>query len=1003
MDMKIRHIILPLGALVLGILVLFAAPASAQTGEAVYVIPLSKSGYEQAFALAYSPDGKYFAVGGSSGIYLFDAQKLSEIDLIQTNARARSVIFLPGSNTLAAALFDNTIKLWDVPQDRLTTTLQGHQGWVRSISASDDGSLLASASDDNTIRIWRVSDGKPLLTLDKDTQGVRAVALSPDGKLVAGALEDKTVRVWRVSDGKPVYALVGHTDWVRCLAFSPDGSLLASGSFDMTVRLWRVSDGKLVQTLGGHTSSILKVAFSPDGKTLASSAVDESIRLWQVSDGNLIRILKGYTGFIYALAFSPDGKTLASGGGDNALRLWDLDALGPASLPTAAQQEDSGDIQSTTSDCRECHHPQGQSRPARVLDVPCTACHTNGANLEWCPAFPRSLEAPEGADSYTPPAIPAGLPIESDGIAILIASPSNGETLYARNGITAPAFIVGHVFPGKNLPSALQVQLKIWSGDKNTATLITTPSPTGQFKFNLAINPGGALPYPIKLGGFDCAPCHEDYRSAAPLPDGEVRIVVNVTGMDGQQASDSRWVRVDSSEEAAVSVQVLDDVTQAPLPDLSVQTATILYGWRSRFGQGSTDANGMAQLNLETLSQVPTDYDLTIAPQVYNGQLYSSPKPLHIASKPGITSYPTVILTAHGQAGQIIGNFSGTAPTAPSKGINIWAIHLPAGPVYQTSSTPQAVFTFNPIPIGQYLIAPDFYVLAGQGLYASPQNVDLFKSPQTSLAVTLQKGNQITGKVTSQNGSALPFAWVTTGMPAVANPVNPLSGLFQIPDLGNSGSLLTASAPGYYSQSQRADSSNDQVNFVLLPRPDMRLLGWGSGQVSVPPESSAMISEGTINLDYGWIWGKGGADKPLTINLPGQAVSISNGEFALEKPVEGTGWLYLYTGTAQVKFDGDKAPVEVESRQMIALTGGAKAIPMQEAVAMALHPATRNAPVPEVIQPSLSARIQNWLVKAGIGFAQFITFITYIISLVALFAMPLYVLFFRKRRNRPDA
>ena len=61
------------------------------------------------------------------------------------------------------------------------------------------------------------------------------------------------------------------------------------------------------------------------------------------------------------------------------------------------------------------------------------------------------------------------------------------------------------------------------------------------------------------------------------------------------------------------------------------------------------------------------------------------------------------------------------------------------------------------------------------------QNIDLFKLPQTSLAITLQKGHQIIGKVSSQNGSALPFAWVTTGMPGTANPVNPMTGGFLIP------------------------------------------------------------------------------------------------------------------------------------------------------------------------------------------------------------------------------
>ena len=104
------------------------------------------------------------------------------------------------------------------------------------------------------------------------------------------------------------------------------------------------------------------------------------------------------------------------------------------------------------------------------------------------------------------------------------------------------------------------------------------------------------------------------------------------------------------------------------------------------------------------------------------------------------------------------------------------------------------------------------------------------------------------------------------------------------------------------------------------------MIGWGPGQVSIPPETKATIDNAAVSLDYGWIWGKGGANGPLSITLAGQVVSVTNGEFALEKPVNGTGWLYIYAGSAQVKFDGDKAPVDVGNRQMIALTSGAKPI-----------------------------------------------------------------------------
>ena len=41
----------------------------------------------------------------------------------------------------------------------MTLLVQGHGGWVTSVSFSPDGSLIASGSWDNTVRICSVKDG----------------------------------------------------------------------------------------------------------------------------------------------------------------------------------------------------------------------------------------------------------------------------------------------------------------------------------------------------------------------------------------------------------------------------------------------------------------------------------------------------------------------------------------------------------------------------------------------------------------------------------------------------------------------------------------------------------------------------------------------------------------------------------------------------------------------------------------------------------------------------
>ena len=71
-------------------------------------------------------------------------------------------------------------------------------------------------------------------------------------------------------------------------------------------------------------------------------------------------------------------------------------------------------------------------------------------------------------------------------------------------------------------------------------------------------------------------------------------------------------------------------------------------------------------------------------------------------------------------------------------------------------------------------------------------------------------------------------------------------------------------------------------------------------------------------------------------------------------------------------------------------------IDMEESVIQALHPKLGSAPF-EIIQPTATARIQNWL-ASSIGTAQMVTLSPLSLCLTLL-AIPLVVLFFYKKRK----
>lgn len=82
-------------------------------------------------ALAFAPDGKQVALGGSSGqVYLFQATDGKLVRAMQQphSAGVTAVVFHPGSAALASASRDRVVRLWNPTSGQLLKALEGHTG-----------------------------------------------------------------------------------------------------------------------------------------------------------------------------------------------------------------------------------------------------------------------------------------------------------------------------------------------------------------------------------------------------------------------------------------------------------------------------------------------------------------------------------------------------------------------------------------------------------------------------------------------------------------------------------------------------------------------------------------------------------------------------------------------------------------------------------------------------------------------------------------------------------
>ena len=274
----------------------------------------------------YSPDGKFLAVAGGIGIWIYDTTTHQEIALLtEHTSEVDSFTFAPDGHIIASGSVDGPITLWDRRTGALTT-LTGHTDLVWCVVFSPDGKTLASDSRDSTIRLWNVITGEQKYRLIKDTKSANMLSFTPDGETLVSVSWENKITLWNSSTGEEKKTFPMHPDCSPAgVAFSPDGKTLAIGGDDNgTIYLYDLETGERKMTLTGHGDHVDNLAFSLDGKTLATSShYDETIRLWDAHTGEHKLTLTEHARYVRGLAFSPDGKTLASGSGDGTIRFWD--------------------------------------------------------------------------------------------------------------------------------------------------------------------------------------------------------------------------------------------------------------------------------------------------------------------------------------------------------------------------------------------------------------------------------------------------------------------------------------------------------------------------------------------------------------------------------------------------------------------------------------------------------------------------------------------------------
>ncbi|MEJ2013353.1 MAG: hypothetical protein P8X64_14150 [Anaerolineales bacterium] len=600
--------------------------------------------------------------------------------------------------------------------------------------------------------------------------------------------------------------------------------------------------------------------------------------------------------------------------------------------------------------------------------------------------------------------LPSSASAQDNVFAVSIASPAEGETLYAGPTTLLYTVEVRGWVTGTDDPADVSLQLEIFKDDVLQSRLITSPQPDGSYGFPVTVNPEGSegnfTPVEVEAG---CEDCH--YVTANSFPNGVLRLKVTATDPQGRMAISERSIIVDRSAYTSVPVKVVaaDDPGHT-MPGITIEASTWIYEWRARHAYARTDETGITYLNLEALSQAPTRYIVKAQSSVQDGVFYEDAGALELTIPAGSEINGPVVVEVRRALELISGRIRFLNSRVPLP-LTMWAVRVWDESLYQTSVDLYGRFRFSNMPLGRYILTADPAVLAELGWRTDQQVVELTSSSKEDivLTATAMEGTRVEGQLIDSNGSIIPFGRVTVQDSSVGADILPSTARWSLYDAPGIPFTLIATAPGYLPANFEVDPDSRSTNMLALePSPETQLLEWGPGSVTIPAGTQTALKNGLIQLSHGWIWGTDGGDAPLKVQLPNADITIYGGSFALEVVPGKINRLFIDKGHAEIVSRASGFKSEVSAGEMIDLTNPDRSIPvLQNAIVDQAIQAEYGIEIPRAYDPG--AVTQQ---KTGVQtIAGIITLITYYLIFLILGALPLILIYWLIRRrmgSKPD-
>ena len=216
----------------------------------------------------------------------------------------------PDGSTLAITTADRIQRFDTKRLQPVGPAMRGHNGDIKDVEYSHDGSMLLSNSVDRSAIVWDTDNGAVLQRLSAHSDETWGGAFGPDDKTAYTVSGDEDLMSWDVTGARELWSTGKATDpsSVSRLGLpAPDGRTVARSDAD---RIWFVDNRTGRQTSKARTTSdVWTSTWSPDSHWLLTTGPGV-LSLWDARNGGLVDERRYERGTAVLAVFSPDSEQI---------------------------------------------------------------------------------------------------------------------------------------------------------------------------------------------------------------------------------------------------------------------------------------------------------------------------------------------------------------------------------------------------------------------------------------------------------------------------------------------------------------------------------------------------------------------------------------------------------------------------------------------------------------------------------------------------------------------